>query len=160
MSRLPLHSVSVIGVVLHPDDGRILVIQRADNQLWHPPGGIVELGEPLTEAVRREVAEETGVQVEPERCTGVYKNTVKNVVSIVFRARMVGGTPQPTTEAVAVDWWDIDTVLRHMPAMFAVRVMDSLAPPGSVTVRNHDGQQLLDTLDPPADLEVSDGAPG
>ena len=66
------HSVSVAGVVID-EDGRVLVIERRDNGHWESPGGILELGETFEEGVRREVLEETGVQVSVGALTGVYK---------------------------------------------------------------------------------------
>jgi 8-oxo-dGTP pyrophosphatase MutT (NUDIX family) len=62
---VPTHSVSVAGVVVR-DDGRVLVVQRRDNGRWEAPGGVLELGETFEEGVRREVAEETGVDVAVE----------------------------------------------------------------------------------------------
>jgi 8-oxo-dGTP diphosphatase len=57
--------VGVGGVVTR--DGRALIIRRGHEPRkgeWSLPGGLVELGERLTDAVRREIAEETGLQVE------------------------------------------------------------------------------------------------
>jgi len=54
------------GAVVRRDDGRILVIRRGhapSKGLWSIPGGRVETGETLEEAARREVAEETGLDV-------------------------------------------------------------------------------------------------
>ena len=59
----PRHSVSVAAVVLD-DAGRALVIQRRDNGAWQLPGGVLELDEPIEAGVRREVLEETGLEVE------------------------------------------------------------------------------------------------
>lgn len=56
--------VGVGGVVI--DDGRALLILRGSPPLegkWSIPGGVLELGETLAEGVRRELAEETGLQV-------------------------------------------------------------------------------------------------
>ena len=66
------------------DDGRVLVIQRRDNGRWEATGGVLELDETFEGGVRREVAEETGVDVAVEHLTGVYKNVVRKVV-LVFR---------------------------------------------------------------------------
>ncbi len=63
MPDTPRHSVSVAGVVIR-DDGRILAIQRRDNLHWEPPGGVLEMAETFEAGVRREVREETGVEVE------------------------------------------------------------------------------------------------
>lgn len=91
MSELPKHSVSVSAVVID-DDGQVLVAQRRDNGKWQLPGGVLELDESIYQGVRREVLEETGVLVEPERLTGVYKNLTLGVVALVFRARVVQGS--------------------------------------------------------------------
>jgi len=72
-SELPRHSVSVTGVVVR-SDGRILAIKREDDGRWVPPGGVLELDETPHQGVVREVFEETGVKVQPEKLVGVYKN--------------------------------------------------------------------------------------
>ena len=53
-------------------DGRILLIQRADDRLWAMPGGAFEMGETAAQGVRREALEETGVDVEVTDLIGVY----------------------------------------------------------------------------------------
>ena len=102
---LPRHSVSAGAAVIR-EDGRMLAIRRADNGEWVLPGGIVELDEDPRDTVRREVLEETGVTVEPGQLTGVYKNMLLGVVSLVFRCRPVSGAAQPTAEAIEVAWLD------------------------------------------------------
>lgn len=92
---LARHSVSAGAVVLSPDK-RILAIKRRDNGAWVQPGGVVELDETPQQAVTREILEETGVQAEAEKLTGVYKNMQLGVISLVFRCRQTGGAPQPT----------------------------------------------------------------
>ena len=54
------------------DKGRILLIQRADNQKWAMPGGALEVGETPAEGVVREALEETGVKSEPLALVGVF----------------------------------------------------------------------------------------
>ncbi|MFB7173357.1 NUDIX domain-containing protein [Streptomyces sp. NPDC056254] len=137
----PLHSVSVAGIVVR-DDGRVLVIRRADNGAWEPPGGILERHERPEEGVLREVAEETGIAVEVERLTGVYKNLTLGVIALVFRCRPVGGEEQLSSESTAVCWLTPDEAVQSMSEAFAVRVTDAL---DSVTpqVRSHDGVRLV-----------------
>jgi ADP-ribose pyrophosphatase YjhB (NUDIX family) len=106
--------------------------------------GILELGESIHAGVRREVQEETGLLVEPERLTGVYKNVKLGVVALVFRASIVSGTPGPTEESAAVDWWSPDRVTAVMAQTFSVRVLDALTG-GVPSIRMHDGHQLLET---------------
>jgi hypothetical protein len=66
------HSVSVAGVIVD-EQNRALLIRRRDNLHWEPPGGVLEVDEPIHDGLRREVHEETGLVVEPIRLTGVYK---------------------------------------------------------------------------------------
>lgn len=56
-----------VGAVVFDDRGRLLLVRRAhapSSGQWSLPGGRVEAGESLEEAVRREVSEETGLEVE------------------------------------------------------------------------------------------------
>jgi 8-oxo-dGTP diphosphatase len=141
----PRHSVSVAAVI--PDDqGRVLVIQRRDNGAWQLPGGILELDESIEDGVRREVQEETGVTVEPIRLTGVYKNMKLGVVALVFRTQLVNGTPHPTEESAAVDWWTADRVAAEMNETFAARILDALADSPAPAVRYHDGVRLFEAM--------------
>lgn len=139
----PRHSVSVAAVI--PDEhGRVLVIQRRDNGAWQIPGGILELDESIEDGVCREVQEETGVTVEPVRLTGVYKNMKMGVVALVFRAQLVTGTPHPTEESAAVDWWTTDRVTAEMNETFAARILDALRDDPTPAIRHHDGVRLLE----------------
>jgi 8-oxo-dGTP pyrophosphatase MutT (NUDIX family) len=124
------------------DDGRILVIKRRDNGDWQAPGGILEADEEIAAGVRREVREETGIEVEPEQLTGVYKHMKLGVVALVFRCRHVAGVPTETSESAAVAWLTPDEVAEQMTEAFAIRVHDALEGPWP-HVRAHDGVHLL-----------------
>ncbi|WLQ33463.1 NUDIX domain-containing protein [Streptomyces castrisilvae] len=136
-SSTPLHSVSVAGVVVR-EDGRVLVIRRADNGAWEPPGGVLELAEAPEDGVRREVYEETGITVRVDRLTGVYKNSSRGIVALVFRCRAEGGYEQLSDESTAVEWLTPDEVAGRMAEVYAVRVADALLD-GAPQVRTHDG---------------------
>src|SRR5699024_4523117 len=99
----PLHSVSVAGAVIR-EDGRMLVIKRRDNGNWEPPGGVLELDETPEEGVVREVLEETGIHVEVDQLTGVYKNMTRGIVALVFRCKLSSGVELTTSESMAVEW--------------------------------------------------------
>lgn len=138
---LPRHSVSAGAAVIRAD-GRVLAIKRRDNGAWVQPGGIVELDEDPRDTVRREVLEETGVEVEPELLTGIYKNIARGVVSLVFRCRPTGGEAAPTAEAVQVAWLSRDEIEERMDEPFAIRLLDALSEQGPF-VRVHNGVDLL-----------------
>jgi len=54
------------------DDGKILLIRRADNALWAMPGGALDVGETPSQGAVREALEETGITCEPIALVGVY----------------------------------------------------------------------------------------
>ena len=140
MADTPRHSVSVAGIVID-DAGRVLVIQRRDNGHWEPPGGILELGEQFEAGVRREVREETGLDVHVNRLTGVYKNLRLGVVALVFRCTPLGTVHRHSAEAVAVRWVDPAEITALMDPAYAVRVTDAFGD--TAVTRAHDGVQLV-----------------
>ena len=96
-------------------EGRLLMIQRATEPSkgeWSFPGGHVELGETVLEAIRREVQEEVGLEIEPERVFQVYDWIVRDgdgrlqfhyLVNYV-RCRYLSGEPRASSDASAVRW--------------------------------------------------------
>ncbi|AZM77204.1 NUDIX domain-containing protein [Streptomyces sp. KPB2] len=141
---MPLHSVSVAGVVVR-DDGRVLVIRRADNGAWEPPGGVLELDERPEDGAVREVHEETGIKVSVERLTGVYKNMSRGVVALVFLCRPEAGAARTSSESTAVRWLTPKEVEDAMGEVYAIRVLDALDSATSPHVRSHDGRRLLES---------------
>lgn len=139
---LPLHSVSVTGIVIRDEDQHVLVIKRRDDGWWVPPGGVLELDESPQEGVVREVLEETGVQVEPVKLVGVYKNMKRGVVSLAFRCRPVGGERRTSDESSRVEWCTLDEVTRDVVEARAIRVLDAFEDRGPY-VRIHDGASLM-----------------
>jgi ADP-ribose pyrophosphatase YjhB (NUDIX family) len=137
----PLHSVSVAGVVVR-EDGRLLAIRRADNGTWELPGGILELDESPEAGVAREVLEETGIHIEVDELTGVYKNLTRGIVALVFRCRPSGGTERTSSESTAVSWLTPDEVSERMSEVYAIRLLDALGGNGP-HVRSHDGRHLI-----------------
>jgi 8-oxo-dGTP diphosphatase len=142
MPDTPKHSVSVAGIVVN-DAGDILVIRRRDNGHWEPPGGVLELRESFEDGVRREILEETGIPVEVQQLTGVYKNMQRSVVALVFRCRPLAEQHRVTNEARSVRWANPDEITSLMAPAYAVRVTDALDNIGTVT-RAHDGVHLID----------------
>lgn len=140
MAATPKHSVSVAGIVVR-DDGRVLVIKRDDNGHWEAPGGVLELNESFEAGVRREVLEETGLEVTVERLTGVYKNMTHGIVALVYRCRPAVGEPHTTDEAREIRWMTKEEVQSAMVPAFGVRVLDAFE--GVPQSRTHDGANVI-----------------
>lgn len=92
--------------------------------------------------MRREVLEETGIKVEVDELTGVYKNTTRGIVAMVFRCKPSGGTERTSAESTAVAWLTPEEVAAQMSEVYAIRLLDALDGAGP-HVRTHDGRQLV-----------------
>lgn len=140
-SQPPRHSVSVSGVITD-DRGRALLIQRNDNQHWEPPGGVLELSEAIRDGLRREVREETGLDVEPVTLSGIYKNIPRGILALVFRCKITGGHLTTNDEVTAFRWATDDDVCDLASEAYAVRILDALHGDATPTIRQHDGIHL------------------
>lgn len=70
--RHPIAGTCIIPVL---PDGRIVLVQRRDNGKWSMPGGLIEWGEDITTSAKRELAEETGLDlIKINRLVGVYSD--------------------------------------------------------------------------------------
>lgn len=124
------------------EDGRLLAIRRADNGTWELPGGVLELSEAPEAGVTREVFEETGIHVEVDELTGVYKNTTRGIVALVFRCKPSGGMERTSSESTAVAWLTPEEVAECMAEVYSIRLLDALDGNGP-HVRSHDGKRLI-----------------
>jgi len=109
--------VAIGAVVVH--DGRVLLVERGKSPskgAWAVPGGSVELGETLAQAVEREVLEETGVTVRAGRVVHAFDAVVRDeqgrvrfhYVIVDLEARYVHGNPVAAGDASDARWFSID----------------------------------------------------
>src|SRR6059036_264701 len=117
----------------------LLLQRRSDNRLWGLPGGGVEPGESVTEAVVREVREETGLEVVPLRLIGVYSSpehgqivtypdgNVIHYVSSSFECRITGGALACGPESLACEWFPPDRLPPGLMPIARIRITDALA---------------------------------
>jgi mutator protein MutT len=116
-----LPRVGVGAVVL--DGGRVLLVRRGKPPLagkWSLPGGLVELGETTREAIKREVAEECGLEICVGEVAGILDRVVRDAegriryhwVLVDYVASLVAGTLCAASDADEAMWADIDEVER------------------------------------------------
>lgn len=96
------HLVSCAGLVTN-DEGKILLV-NSPWRGWEYPGGLIEPGETFQQALKREIREEAGVEVEILSFIGICKNLEKNIVNIDFSCRYVGGKLTTSDESTEVIW--------------------------------------------------------
>jgi len=95
--------------------GPILLVERGGHPLkgyWSLPGGLVETGESLDEAVRREVLEETGLRVKPVEMYGIFERIIRDkrgraeyhYVLHDYVCKITGGKLKAGDDVARVEW--------------------------------------------------------
>ena len=119
-------------VAAFDDEGRVVLIKRADNGRWALPGGYAEVGSPPSVNALRELHEETGFHAKLERLVGVYDNKSLGGVSpyqfyiCCFRARITGGDATPSSETPEVVLTEPSEVPENMSLLQRTMLADSL----------------------------------
>jgi 8-oxo-dGTP diphosphatase len=114
--------VGIGAIIVH--NGKMLLEKRKNDPgkgRWSVPGGVVELGENVTQTVIREVKEETGLDVaEPEHIDVVDQITrdengrIKyHFVIIDYLVNLKGGTLNAASDADALQWVSLDDVEKY-----------------------------------------------
>lgn len=122
---MPTHIIAAAGVVINEKDEILMV--KTHNAGWVFPGGQVEVGENVIDAVKREIMEEAGVEIEVGELFCVSSNTgkypgyngVKEVptkIMLDFVCRAKGGTPRPSEENSESAYFPKDEVLNLIKA--------------------------------------------
>lgn len=128
---VPNSLVPAASAVVQDEQGRVLLHLRADTGNWSIPGGAMEPGESLAQAVAREVLEETGIEVRPLRVVGVYSDPthivayddgeVRQEFSVCFACEPIGGASSAASdESDDVRWFTRDD-LDEMTVTPAIR---------------------------------------
>lgn len=126
---------------------QILLMRRSDNRLWGLPGGYVEPGESVSNAIEREVREETGFKLEVRELIGVYSDPKTQViaypsgdrvqaVNLCFRGTALEqGEPTTPEETLEIGFFDIERMPEPFVPIHVVRISDAIAANPSVMVR-------------------------
>ena len=112
--RYPQRPIIGVGAIILKRD-RILMAQRGKEPLkgsWSLPGGALETGESLADGVRREVREETSLDIRPIGVLEIFERIMRDAsgapeyhyVLIDYMCRIIGGTLAPGDDVCAVEW--------------------------------------------------------
>jgi 8-oxo-dGTP diphosphatase len=116
--RYPKHPLLGVGALIFTSSGRrgpILLVERGGHPLkgyWSLPGGLVETGEKLEDAVRREILEETGLRIEPVSRFEIFERIMLDAsgraeyhyVLADYICKVVGGTLRAGDDVSRAEW--------------------------------------------------------
>jgi ADP-ribose pyrophosphatase YjhB (NUDIX family) len=135
-----------VSAIIRNAAGEVLLQRRSDNGQWGLPGGSIEIGESAAAAIRREVCEETGLEVEPLRLVGVYSDpafqvvryadgNVVHYVSLFFACRPLAGQLCTSEETLELGFFDPRALPEGVLPMHRIRVEDALADRPTAFIR-------------------------
>ena len=112
--RYPPRPILGVGAIII-DSGRVLLVERGREPLkgyWSLPGGVLEVGEKLTDGLSREVLEETGLEVELLSVVEIFERIMRDAsgvaeyhyVLIDYLCRVTGGVLQPGDDVSEARW--------------------------------------------------------
>jgi ADP-ribose pyrophosphatase YjhB (NUDIX family) len=112
--QYPPHPLLGVGAIIFDGD-TVLLVERAGEPLkgwWSIPGGLLETGETLEAAVRREVLEETGLVVEVVSRFDLFERIMRDAdgraeyhyVLVDYVCKVTGGAVQPGDDVSRVEW--------------------------------------------------------
>ena len=102
--------VPTVDIILQKDSNILLVKRKKDPFKDHLalPGGFVNVGEKVEDAVKREAFEETSLEIEPIDILGVYSDPGRDprghILSIVFVGTILSGEPKAGDDSQDVEW--------------------------------------------------------
>jgi 8-oxo-dGTP diphosphatase len=111
----PEHPLAAVGAVIKKD-GRVLLVKRRfepSKEKWSIPGGLVELGERVKDAVKREIYEEVGLEIRLIKLIDVVDNITRDKDGRIryhyilsdYLAVPKGGEPRGNEEVLALGWF-------------------------------------------------------
>ncbi|MEK3912694.1 NUDIX hydrolase [Paenibacillus sp. FSL H7-0331] len=129
--------VDVASALIYNEQGQLLVVNnmKGNATYWSPPGGAVEQGETLEQAVIREVKEETGYDIAIAGLSSIreiwFTDAGHHVLIVSFFAKITGGDmliQDPDNDITEVRWVDLQTAKQLMPELFENLQIDTAYP--------------------------------
>ena len=145
------HLVSVAALVTN-DEGKILLV-NSPWRGWEYPGGLIEPGESFEAALKREVREESGVEIEITGFVGICKNVARDIVNIDFTARYAGGSLTTSEESTEVGWFTFEEAMERITFPLTKKRLANMLS-GDQTVhlfgfRRQEGFEVVEELEYP-----------
>jgi ADP-ribose pyrophosphatase YjhB (NUDIX family) len=124
-SAHPLFTVSAAAIITN-DEGKVLLLSHVlrPGPGWGYPGGFAEKGEQAEDAVRREVREETGIELDDLQL--LHVRTTGSHIEVLFSARAVGDPEVRSREIIELGWFGVEELPKEMSQQQQDRIRKSL----------------------------------
>jgi len=130
-------------------EGKILLVRELNDGRWSLPGGWADVGDTPSQAIIREVREESGFDVQVESVVGVYDaNRVPNeewmpfyhAYKLLFLCSITGGEARTSHETPAVDFFSPD----HLPPLSVYRTNEEIIADAFAQAQNGQKKTVFD----------------
>jgi len=137
--------IGSFGLIFDEQD-RILLVHRTDYDLWNLPGGTLEDCESPMSAVKREIKEETGLDIEVARLTSVYNKAEKNSISFTFLCKVIGGQIILSDESDKIKYFEINKIPSNTVPSQVERIKNYLEKPNEVSLKTQTGKSSIELV--------------
>jgi len=138
-------TIASFGIIFDERD-RVLLCHRRDYDLWNLPGGTMEAGESPWECVIREVKEETGLNVEIKKLTGIYNKPETNEVCFSFICNIINGSLILNEEADQLEYFAFKDIPTNTSLKQIERIKDALSSSKDIIMKNQKGMSSIDLI--------------
>jgi 8-oxo-dGTP diphosphatase len=138
-------TIGVFGMIFD-EQNRILLCHRRDHDLWNLPGGALESGEAPWDGVKREVKEETALDVEVTKLAGVYSKPEKDDMVFSFVCKIIGGQITLNDEADQIEYFEVEKLPANTVPKQVERIKDFLETPGETALKIQTGKSTIELL--------------
>ncbi|WP_159432414.1 NUDIX domain-containing protein [Caldanaerobius fijiensis] len=134
MGNQKIINVSVRGII-QDGENRVLLVRRRDNGKWVMPAGSLEINESVLDGLKREIKEETGIEVEEAELIAIYSDPKYSYVSWGFEYQMLalvfhvtkwsGILKEQTDETLDARFFDLEQLsLLNLPELYMETIED------------------------------------
>ena len=138
-------TIGAFGIIFD-EQKRILLVHRRDYDLWNLPGGTLENFESPVNTVKREVREETGLEVEVSKLLGIYNKDNKNDMAFSFLCKVKSGKITLNDEADKIEYFEINKLPTNTVPKQVERIKDALLNSNEVIFKTQTGKSSIELV--------------